>query len=509
MTRLFKLAAKCGARTPACRVRTLANTFLPGPSRSVHTIVNAARRSACATSVCSTVISIFLICGALAFAEPADSIYTARYVVTMNAKRDLIDDGAVAIRGERIVGVGKRADIEKQFQAKQRISRPDAILMPGLINTHTHAAMSLFRGIADDMVVQDWLNKFIFPAEAKNVTADFVLWGTRLACLEMMLSGTTTFVDMYYFEDSVAKAAKEAGMRGILGETMIRFKSPDFATPKDMRQWTAKFLDQYQGDPLITPAIAPHAIYTNDDADLKAARELANKFHAPLVMHLAEAKFELDDSLKMHHMTPTRFVESLGVLDGWTIVAHAIYLDAADAKILKAHGTGVAHCPSSNMKLASGIAPVVHFLALGIPVGVGTDGPAGSNNDFDLMEEMNLAADLQKVTANDPTVLPAEQAVAMATILGARAAGLEKEIGSLETGKRADLITLRLDRPHAVPLYNVYSQIVYALKGSDVQDVAVNGKPIVREGRSLTLDAAPILAKAKEYAAKVSASLQK
>ena len=212
---------------------------------------------------------------------------------------------------------------------------------------------------------------------------------------------------------------------------------------------------------------------------------------------------------KMRHMTPTRFVESLGVLDGRTIVAHAICLDAADAKILKAHGTGVAHCPSSNMKLASGIAPVVRFLALGIPVGVGTDGPAGSNNDFDLMEEINLAADLQKVTANDPTVLPAEQAVAMGTILGARAAGLEKEIGSLETGKRADLITLRLDRPHAVPLYNVYSQIVYALKGSDVEDVIVNGKPIVREGRSLTLDPAPILAKAKEYAAKVSASLQK
>ena len=215
----------------------------------------------------------------------------------------------------------------------------------------------------------------------------------------------------------------------------------------------------------------------------------------------------MDDALRTHHMTPTRLVESLGVLDGWTIVAHAIYVDAADAKILKAHGTGVAHCPSSNMKLASGIAPVVKMLALGIPVGVGTDGPAGSNNDFDLMEEMNLAADLQKVSTGDPTVLPAEQAVAMATILGARAAGLEKEIGSLETGKRADLITLRLDRPHAVPLYNVYSQIVYALKGSDVQDVAVNGKPIVRDGRSLTLDPAPILAKAKEYAAKVTASL--
>jgi len=452
---------------------------------------------------------LLLLSVTLAFAEPADSIYTARYVVTMNAHRDLIDDGAVAVRGQRIVGVGKRVDIEKQFQARQRINRPDAILMPGLINTHTHAAMSLFRGIADDMKLQDWLNKFIFPAEAKNVTPDFVLWGTRLACLEMMLSGTTTFVDMYYFEDRVAQATKEAGMRGILGETMIRFKSPDAATPKDMLRFTEKFLQQYHSDPTIIPAVAPHAIYTNDDADLKAARQLANKYHAPLVMHLSETKTENDDALRTRHMSPTRLVESLGVLDGWTIVAHGVWLDASDAKILKAHGTGVAHCPSSNMKLASGVAPVVRLLALGIPVGLGTDGPAGSNNDFDLMEEMNLAADLQKVSTGDPTVLPAEQAVAMATILGARAAGLDKEIGSLENGKRADLITLRLDRPHAVPLYNVYSQIVYALKGSDVEDVAVDGKPIVREGRSLTLDAAPIFAKAKEYAAQVTASLQK
>jgi 5-methylthioadenosine/S-adenosylhomocysteine deaminase len=442
-------------------------------------------------------------------AETADAIYTARYVVTMNARRDLIDDGAVAVRGQRILGVGKRADIEKQFQARVHINRPEAILMPGLINTHTHAAMSLFRGIADDMKLQDWLNKFIFPAEAKNDTADFVLWGTRLACLEMMLSGTTTFVDMYYFEDRVAQAAKEAGMRGILGETMIRFKSPDAATPKDMLRFTEKFLQQYHDDPLIIPAVAPHAIYTNDDVDLKAARQLANKYKAPLVIHVSETKTENDDALRTRHMTPTRLLESLGVLDGWTIAAHCVWVDASDAKILKAHGTGVAHCPSSNMKLASGIAPVVHLLAMGVPVGVGTDGPAGSNNDFDLMEEMNLAADLQKVSTGDPTVLPAEQAVAMATILGARAAGLDKEIGSLETGKRADLITLRLDRPHAVPLYHVYSQIVYALKGSDVEDVTVDGKPIVRDGRSLTLDPAPIFAKAKEYAAKVSASLGK
>src|SRR5580693_9918072 len=230
-------------------------------------------------------------------AEPADTIYTARYVVTMNARRDLIDDGAVAVRGQRIVGVGKRADIEKQFQARQHVNRPDAILMPGLINTHTHAAMSLLRGIADDLHLQEWLEKYIFPAEAKNVTPDFVLWGTRLACLEMMLSGTTTFVDMYYFEDRVAQAAKEAGMRGVLGETIIKFKSPDAATPADALALTEKFLKQYKGDPLIVAAPAPHAIYTNDDATLRAARKLANRYGVPLVIHLSETKRENDDSM--------------------------------------------------------------------------------------------------------------------------------------------------------------------------------------------------------------------
>jgi len=441
-------------------------------------------------------------------AEPADWIYTARYVVTMDAQRHLINDGAVAIRGERILAVGNRADIERRFQASHRLDRPEALIMPGLINTHTHAAMSLLRGIADDLKLQDWLEKYIFPAEAMNVTPDFVLWGTRLACLEMMLSGTTTFVDMYYFEDRVAEATKEAGMRGVLGETILKFKSPDAATPKDALRFTEKFIQQYKGDPLITPAVAPHAIYTNNDADLQAARQLANRFKEPLVIHLSETKTENDDAQRTRGMSPTRLLDKLGVLNGPTIAAHGVWLDDADMQILKARGVGVAHCPSSNMKLASGVAPVVKLLSLGIPVGLGTDGPAGSNNDFDLMEEMNLAADLQKVTTRDPTVLPAEQAIAMATILGARVAGIDKEIGSLETGKRADLITVRLDRPHAVPLYNVYSQIVYALKGSDVEDAMVNGKPIVRDGRSLTLDSAQVLAKAKEYGAKVAASLK-
>lgn len=452
--------------------------------------------------------ALLFLFSATAFAEPADWLYTARYVVTMDAEHHLIDDGAVAIRGERIVGVGKRADLEKQFQARHRLDRPEALLMPGLINTHTHAAMSLLRGIADDLRLQDWLEKYIFPAEAKNVTPDFVLWGTRLACLEMMLSGTTTFVDMYYFEDRVAEATKEAGLRGVLGETILKFKSPDAATPKDALAFTEKFLQRYKGDALIVAAPAPHAIYTNDDATLRATRMLADKYQAPLLIHLSETKKENDDSVQTRGMTPTHLLDVLGVLDGPTIAAHGIWLDDADMKILKAHGTGIAHCPSSNMKLASGVAPVVKLLSLGIPVGVGTDGPAGSNNDFDLMEEMNLAANLQKVTTGDPTVLNAEQAIAMATILGARVVGLEKEIGSLEAGKRADLIALRLDRPHAVPLYNVYSQIVYALKGSDIQDVVVNGKPIVRDGRSLTLNETLVLSKAKEYGAKVAASLK-
>ena len=449
-------------------------------------------------------LACFALC---AFGEPVDAIYTARYVVTMDASRRLIDNGAIATRGERIIAVGTRAEIDKQYQAKQRLDRPDAILMPGLINTHTHAAMSLLRGIADDLTLQDWLEKYIFPAEAKNVSPDFVLWGTRLACLEMMLSGTTTFVDMYYFEDRVAQATKEAGMRGILGETIIGFPVPDAKTPADSLKFTEQFAQRFKGDPLVIPAVAPHALYTNNDADLRACRRLATRYGIPLVIHLSETKRENDDIQAKRGMSPTQVLDIVGVLDGPTIAAHGVWLDDRDIATLKKHGTSIAHCPSSNMKLASGVAPVLKLLAAGVPTGLGTDGPAGSNNDFDLMEEMNLASNLQKVSSRDPRALPALQAIEMATILGARVAGLEKEIGSLEVGKRADFITLRLDRPHAVPLYNVYSQIVYALKGSDIQDVTVNGKPIVRDGRSLTLNAAQIIEKAKEYRAKVSASL--
>jgi 5-methylthioadenosine/S-adenosylhomocysteine deaminase len=453
------------------------------------------------------IFSFFLFVSALA-AEPADWIWSARYVITEDSQHRVIENGAVAIRGDRIVAVGTKAEIDARFQPKQRLDRPEAILAPGLINTHTHAAMSLFRGIADDLKLQDWLEKFIFPAEAKNLSPEFVRWGTRLGCLEMLLGGTTTFTDMYYFEDVVAEVTKEAGMRGVLGETIIGFPVADNKTPADALQFTEKYLTRFHNDPLVVAAVAPHALYTNSDETLKAARALANKYDAPLVIHLSETKKENDDALAQRHMTPTKVLDSLGVLSGRTIAAHCVWVDEADRAILKARNVGVAHCPSSNMKLASGVAPIVSMLAMDIAVGLGPDGPAGSNNDFNLFEEMDLAAKLAKVSTNDPRALPATAALEMATIRGARALGLEKEIGSLEGGKRADLIMVRIDRPNALPLYDPISQMVYALKADDVRDVMVNGKPVVRDAKILTLNQAQILQKAAEYRIKVSASLK-
>jgi 5-methylthioadenosine/S-adenosylhomocysteine deaminase len=450
-----------------------------------------------------------LLIAAAAHAEPADWIWTARYVVTMDPARRVIENGAVAIRADRILAVGPRPEIDRRYQAAQRLDRPDALIAPGLVNTHTHVPMSLLRGIANDVRLQDWLTKFIFPAEARNVTADFARWGTRLACLEMLTSGTTTYVDMYYFEDAIAEADREAGLRAILGETIIGFPVPDAPTPDDALRFTERYIQRFRNDPLIGPAVAPHALYTNSAAILQASRALANRYGVPLVIHIAETRHERDDALAKWGKTPVAELDSLGVLTGRTIAAHCVWVDDADVQILKARGTGVAHCPSSNMMLASGVAPVVKMLAAGLNVGLGTDGPAGSNNDFDLMEEMDLAAKLQKVTSGDPQALSAAQVFEMATIGGARALGLDKEIGSIEPGKRADLITMRLDLPNAVPLYDVVSQIVYALKGAGVRDSMVNGRLLLRDRRPLTLDQDVILAKAAEYGAKISQSLRK
>ncbi|HKW97705.1 MAG TPA: amidohydrolase [Bryobacteraceae bacterium] len=453
--------------------------------------------------------SLLLVLAAALFAEPVDWIWSARYVIIMDPQRRVIDHGAVAMRGDRIVAAGTKAEIDRDYQPRERLERPDALIAPGLINTHGHAPMVLLRGIADDLRLQEWLERYIFPAEARNVTPDFVRWGTRLACLEMLLGGTTTFADMYYFEDTIAATAKEAGMRGVLGETIIGFPSPDAKTPADALRFTERFLARYRGDPLITAAVAPHAIFTNSDETLREARALANRYSAPLLIHLSETKRENDDIVAKRGRSPAQALDALGVFNGRTLAAHAVWVDDADLKILRDRHVGIAHCPSSNMKLASGVAPVMKMLALDLAVGLGTDGPAGSNNDLNMFEEMDLAAKLQKVTTGDPEALTARQAIEMATIRGARGLGVEKEIGSLEPGKRADLIVVRLDRPNAVPLYDVYSQMVFALKASDVQDVMVNGRFVVRNGQPLTIDAKQVLAKAEEYGGKVKASLKK
>lgn len=440
-----------------------------------------------------------------AFSAQADLIVSGRWVVTMDGSRRVLENAAVAVNGDHIVAVGPTAEIVKNWTAKQRIDVSDGIVAPGLINTHTHAPMSLLRGIADDLKLQDWLEKYIFPMEAKFVNPDFIRWGTRLACLEMMLGGTTTYTDMYYFEEVIAETTKEAGMRAVLGQTVIGFPVADAKTPADALQRTENFFRKYKKDPLITPAVAPHAAYTNSDQTLKSCRALANRYDRPLIIHLSETKRENDEMMVKRGMSPTRLLESLGVLEGRTIAAHGIWLDDADLDILKRRGTGLAHCPSSNMKLASGIAPVTKILDMGIAMGLGPDGPAGSNNDFNMFEEMDLAAKLAKVSTMNPQALPAMQALEMATITGARALGMEKEIGSLEVGKKADMMIVRTRRAHAQPLFNPVSQLVYALKASDVSDVIINGKIVVRNRRSLTLDYNAILNQAAVYGAKIAA----
>jgi 5-methylthioadenosine/S-adenosylhomocysteine deaminase len=441
-----------------------------------------------------------------------DLLITNATIVTMDPARRIIQDGIIAVRGDTIAFVGTGAELHTQamkgFMGKETIDARGALVLPGFINGHTHVPMTLLRGLHDDVTLDDWLRKYIFPAEAKNVTEDFVRWGTRLAAAEQIRSGVTTFADMYYFEDAVAEETKAAGMRGVLGETFLDFPAPDNKTNAAMLEYTEKFLKRWQNDPLIHAAAAPHSIYTCSQKTLQDSAALARKYHAPILIHLAEMKKELDDSLKQNGLTPVQYVEKLGILGPDVVAAHCIFVDEKDRKILSDRQVGCVHNPSSNMMLASGVAPVIEERAAGIAVGLGTDGPAGSNNDLDLMEEMDLAAKLQKITKMDPRALGAKSVVEMATIEGAKALHMENEIGSLEVGKKADIVLISLDEPNAVPMYEVYAQLAYALKGSDVETVVIGGRIVMRNKKLLTLNEPAILAKAREYGMKVEASLK-
>src|SRR3982075_217698 len=371
--------------------------------------------------------------------EKADQIVTSGTVVTMDGARTIYDDGVDVVKGDTIVAVGPRNKLEGKYSASQTIDAKGKLVLPGFINGHTHVPMTLFRGLHDDVTLNDWLYKYIFPAEAKNVTEEFVRWGTRLAIAEQIRSGVTTFADMYYFEDAVAEETKAAGMRGVLGETFIDFPAPDNKTEAAMLEYTEKFLKKWQGDPLIHAAAAPHSIYTCSQKTLQDAAALARKYHAPILIHTGEMKKEWDDSQEQNGMSPVQYLDKIGVLGPDVVSAHCIFVDEADRKTLAQRGVGCIHNPSSNMMIASGVAPVPEMRAAGVAVGLGTDGPAGRNKHLYLMEEIDLAEKLAKITKMSPLALNALDVVEMATIDGARTLHMEREIESLEKGKKADL----------------------------------------------------------------------
>jgi 5-methylthioadenosine/S-adenosylhomocysteine deaminase len=433
-------------------------------------------------------------------------VVTGGTVVTIDASGRVLAPGAVAIEGRDIVAVDTPANITSRFAARETIDATGDVVMPGLVNTHTHAPMVLYRGLADDLALMEWLQKYIFPAEAKTVTPAFVRAGTRLAALEMIQSGTTTYTDMYYFEEEIAKATKEAGLRGVLGQTVIQFPVADAKTPADGIARAEAFIRNWSRDELIVPALAPHSMYTLDADTLKRVRAVADRERAPILIHLAETRDEISTSRERHKATPVKYLESLGFWGARTLAAHAVWLTDDDIRVLAAARVGVSHNPESNMKLASGTANVTGMRAAGIQVGLGTDG-AASNNDLDMFEAMRQAALLHKLHTGDPRAIPARTALEMGTIEGARALGMEKEIGSLEPGKRADLIVVSMRSARQTPRYDPLSHLVYATGGSDVRTTVVNGRVLMRDRRVLTLDEDAVLREARTIADTVRAAV--
>lgn len=444
-----------------------------------------------------------------ALPKAVDYLILGGTIVTMDDARTIIRDGGIAVKDGKIVSVGTRTEVSRNFRPRVTVNAVGKVVIPGLINTHTHIPMTLFRGIADDMDLQEWLTRFIFPAEAKNVNEQFVRVGTRLGLAEMIRGGTTTYCDMYYFEDAIAEETKKAGVRGVLGETVIDFPAPDNKTFEAGLAYTEKFIKRWKEDPLIIPAVAPHAPYTVSADHLIAARDLSNHLEVPLVIHLAEANTETEFIQRNHKgLRPIEFVESIGFLTNRTIAAHVIQANTSELAILKRRGVGIAHNPQSNMKLAAGVAPVPEMLKLGLSVGLGTDG-AASNNDLNLWEEMDTAAKLHKVFSGDPKVVSAEEAFAMATIGGARALHIGDLTGSIKTNKAADIVIVDFDGLHQTPMYNLYSHLVYATKSSDVASVMINGRWVMLNRRLLTLNENAIKKDANVFRDKIIDSLRK
>jgi 5-methylthioadenosine/S-adenosylhomocysteine deaminase len=441
----------------------------------------------------------------------ADIILKNATVVTMNAEDRVIPGGAVAVRGDSIVAVGTEAEVLGAYTAAETLDCGGQALIPGLVNAHTHVPMTLLRGLADDLRLDVWLLGYMMPVEREFVSPDFCRLGTLLACAEMIRGGVTCFADMYYFEDAVAQATADAGLRALCAQTVLKFPSPDASSYEDSLAAARDYIARWRGHPLILPAVAPHAPYTCTPEILRACTDVAVEFDVPLHIHLAETALEVEQWREEHGMPVIPWVKKVGLLEAKVLAAHCVHVDEGEMRTLAHADVGVAHNPSSNLKLASGFAPVTAMHEAGLPVGLGTDGPS-SNNDLDMFEEMRLASFIAKTVGNDPTALPARQAFAMATRIGAQAVHLGHLIGSLEVGKRADLVRIELDTLHNLPRFErdpeaVFSRLVYAAKPADVTDVMVNGRWLMRERKLLTIDVEPLLAAAQAYAGRIDTFL--
>jgi len=435
-----------------------------------------------------------------------DTIISGGRILTSDENDSIIHNGSIAIDGDTIAGIGISEDIEKQFSGRRSIDANNCLVMPGLINSHTHAAMTCFRGIADDMELMDWLNNFIFPAEAKNVDPELAYWGSLLACAEMIKSGTTTFSDMYIFEDETARAAKEAGMRCLIGEVLFDFPSPNCKTPEEGLKYSRMLIEKWMDDPLVNIMVEPHSLYTCSPSLLKDAKTLADQYNVPFATHLLENKMEAKQLKEKFGKRATAFLRDIGYLDERFFAFHCVCMDEEDIKVFADHGCKVVHNPESNMKLASGVAPITAMLNHGVPVGLGTDGCA-SNNNLDMFQEMDTAAKLEKVALYDPTVMSAQTVTRMATCEGARVLGMDNIAGVLKPGMKADIIIVDLDKPHLTPMYNEYSTLVYAANGSDVRTSIINGRIVMENRELLTINEIEIMDKVNEISRRIKKSM--
>ncbi|MDO9528622.1 MAG: amidohydrolase [Syntrophales bacterium] len=435
-----------------------------------------------------------------------DTIISGGRVLLLDEKGSRIENGYIAIDGDEIVAVGKAEEIKAKFDGRKIIDARNSLVMPGLVNCHTHAAMTCFRGIADDLILEDWLNNYILPAEAKNLDKELAYWGSLLACAEMIKSGTTTFCDMYIFEDETAKAAHETGMRCLVGEVLYDFPSPSYPTPKEGLNYTRMLIEKWQDDPLVSIVVEPHSLYTCSPDLLKDAKALADEYKVPLATHLLETWHEREDLFRKLGKNATSFLKEIGYLNDRFIAFHCVATVDEDIQLFADYGCKIVSLPESNMKLASGGAPVPDMMSRGVVVGLGTDGCA-SNNNLDMFQEMDMAAKFHKVIKLDPTVMDAETVVRMATREGAKVLGMENLVGSLEVGMKADIIIIGLNKPHLTPMYHEYSHLVYAVNGSDVDTVLINGKVVMKNRQLLTINEREVMEKVKKIANRVKKSL--